>query len=266
MASRNKIAEELYSVFLTQNYCKYVQCLHDCDAVSCIQFQESTLGKSYWLDTRNTLMNSKVNPDHMFQQFRKFSDSDPDCVRQLMVDIVKNDSSKWQNAGEVYLQLNFLNIEEWCVLMKLSHVSCDELMLYVLSVAHSRHTMVYTVKCIWTTINNINSLSVPELHSICDIHLVYLGNHMYGELKQCPLLAALPMIQSPLMIPGRPSKCTGNPVPLDLRVSTPEKAEACTVGKKGSNADSCKIIQLFKKYSTTDTDSIEHDMPEKIKL
>ena len=110
MASQNKITEELYSLFLTQNYCEYVQCLHECDAVSCLQFQESMPGKVYWIDMRNTLQNSKVNPDHVFQLFRMFSDSDPNCVRQRMIDIVHDDPSKWQHAREVYLQFNLLNI------------------------------------------------------------------------------------------------------------------------------------------------------------
>ena len=90
------------------------------------------LGKTHWLDTRNTVLNGKVNPNHVFQLFGKFSDSDPDCVRQRMIDIIQKDPAKWQHAGEVYLQLNFFNIDEWCKLMKLPHVSCDELMLYVL--------------------------------------------------------------------------------------------------------------------------------------
>ena len=195
--------EELYSLFLITNYCEYVQCLHDRDAVSCQQFQESTLGKTHWLDTTNILLNGKVNPDHVFQLLRKFSDSDPDCVRQHMIDVIQKDPSKWQHAGEVYLQLNFLNIDEWCKLMKLPHVSCDELILSVLSVVHSQHMIVYTAKHIWTTVNNINQLSVPELHSMCDVHLAYLGGHVYGELKQHLLHKAPLPILPPPVIPGK---------------------------------------------------------------
>ena len=247
MVSQNRIAEEIYSLFLTQNYCEYVQCLHDCDVVNCSLFQELTLGKIYWLDTRNTLLNGRANPDHMFQLFRKFSDEDPDCVRQCMIDIILEEPSKWQCAGHVSLQLNLLNIGEWCELMKQPHVSCDKLMLYVLSVVHSRHTIVYTAKCILTTINNINSLSVPELHSVCDVHLVFLGNHMYGKLKHHPLLTAPLPIHSPPMILGRSTQKLQNTVPLDLRVSTTDNADAIATCNKSPKMDSSRIIELFEK-------------------
>ena len=150
----------------------------------------------------------------------------------------------------MYLQLNFLNIDEWCKLMKLPHVSCDELMLHVLSVAHSRHTIVYTAKCIWTTVNNINQLSVPELHSMCDVHLAYLRGHMYDELKQRPLHRAPLPILSPPVIPGKRSNRKWNTVPLDLRVSSTDDADSIATSRKSRNNDSNRIIRLFEKYST----------------
>ena len=214
MASQNRITEELYSLFLTHNYCENVQSLHDRDAINCSLFQDLTLGKNYWLDTQNTLLNGKSNPDHMFQLFGKFSNDDPDCVRQCMIDIIQEEPSKWQHAGEVYLQFNLLNIDDWCELMELPHVSYDELMLYILSIVHSHHTIVYTAKRILTTINNINLLSVPKFHSVCDVHLVFLRNHMYSELKHRPLLTAPLPIDLPPMIPEKHTRKVHKTVPF----------------------------------------------------
>ena len=110
----------------------------------------------------------------------------------------------------------------------------------------------------------LNALSVPELHSICDVHLVYLGDRMYGELKHHPLLTAPLPVQSPPRIPAIHSRKHKNHVPLDLRVSSMDRTDSVPVCNKNSNKDSCRIIQLFEKYSTHD-EALNHMDPGNFK-
>ena len=60
---------------------------------------------------------------------------------------------------------------------------CDEMFIYVLSKVHFRHTIVYNMKRPWCTIQPTELLSEDELHAVCDLHLIYLGQDVYGELR-----------------------------------------------------------------------------------
>ena len=61
---------------------------------------------------------------------------------------------------------------------------CNEFMLLILCRIHCRHVIVYTQKRPWTSIDSDLALSPEDLHNICDLHLAYLGGHIYGEV--CP--------------------------------------------------------------------------------
>ena len=43
--------------------------------------------------------------------------------------------------------------------------------------------MVFMDNKLWSTVVEGHQLSLDELYNICDIHLLYLGQDMYGELK-----------------------------------------------------------------------------------
>ena len=66
---------------------------------------------------------------------------------------------------------------------------CDELFVFALSKAHYCHTIVYNHKRAWCTIQCFEHLSEEALHAACNLHLIYLGQDVYGEVV---LLVDLP--------------------------------------------------------------------------
>ena len=58
-------------------------------------------------------------------------------------------------------------------------------MLYVLSIIYHRHTIVYTKWQPWTMLELElnNTLTTSEMHEMCDTHLLFLSNNLYGKLK-----------------------------------------------------------------------------------
>ena len=61
----------------------------------------------------------------------------------------------------------------------------DILTIFTLSALIGKHTLIHLRNGnLWTTINTVNS-DHDELLSKCEIHLVYIGNGQFCELKPC---------------------------------------------------------------------------------
>ena len=68
--------------------------------------------------------------------------------------------------------------------MKSKSVFGDELMIFALTRAYQRHTVVLTSKGCWTTISMDEPISTLWLLKICEVRLLFISPHMYGELKR----------------------------------------------------------------------------------
>ena len=190
----SNIADELMSSVIQSNYCEYVQCLSERDAVNIQTFQYTPMGKNYWIDLRRCFINSKPNQNHVLELFGEFSGFEPSELRQRAVTILSSETEipYWSHAGSVLLGLNFMSYSDWLKYMSEDSSPCDELMLYVLNRIHCRHTVVFTSNRIWTTVQADNKLTEEDLLSICDLRLVYLGNKIFGELKKLPMCTPPP--------------------------------------------------------------------------
>ena len=72
----------------------------------------------------------------------------------------------------------------WMDYMSEPKNSADELAIFALSYMYSHHTIVYTHKATWTTMLVMANMCEDDVHNLCKTHLVFLGNGMYGELKE----------------------------------------------------------------------------------
>ena len=217
MAADNKIAKELNSSFNRYSYNRYCQYLTESDAVNYEHFSRTDLGKSFWIDLRRCFNSSGANPNHVLEIFGQFSAVEADILRQQVLDIVKEESDSWESAGRVVLNMKFTTLDMWLDNMEKPTTHCDEFMLYVLNKIHYRHTVVYTKNRSWSTVHVEEPMSPEELHRVCDVHLVYLGEQTYRELRRLP------------MVPGPKSPFEFSPIinikgkgrqrkPLDLSV------------------------------------------------
>ena len=66
----------------------------------------------------------------------------------------------------------------------------DELLIYALSRTYNRHTLVMCNHRYWSTVESREVLSEMELFDACHVHLIYLGNGVFGELKPRPFQSA----------------------------------------------------------------------------
>ena len=64
----------------------------------------------------------------------------------------------------------------------------DELMLFALARTYQRHVVVFTHNKCWSTIGSDDFISREHLLEICDLKLLYIGQHMFAELKQKPFI------------------------------------------------------------------------------
>ena len=220
MAADNKIAEELNSYFNRYKYNRYCQYLSESDAVGYQGFDQTELGKTYWVDLRRCFNSSGPKPSHVFEIFGQYSDVDLVTLRQRILDILKEDTDFWESVGRVFFNMNFTTLDYWIEHMEKHTTPCDEFMLYALNRIHCRHTVVYTKQRSWSTVHADQPMSPAELHSVCDIHLVYLGGQTYGELRRLPMA---PILMSPYMllpvtnVIGKGKGCQRKPLDLSKK-------------------------------------------------
>ena len=179
--------KELLGSFTVTKYQEYCSYLSDRDVVSLAVFKNSELSQKYWLDVCRCFVGDQVNTDHVLKLFCDYCEMQPSELREKVLDNVKREYKFWDHAGSMVLHMKWMTLSEWITQMEWPTSICDEFMLYVLSRLFYRHTMVHTLKGTWSTVHTDNPLDVESLHDKCDIHLVYLGEYMYGELRPLPM-------------------------------------------------------------------------------
>ena len=189
MAS-NTIADEIMQKYSDENYVEYCQNLCDRDAVNITNFDKTPLGKEFWVDLRRCFYRCKLNPNHVLEYFGVFSNLDANALREKTMTLVMADVPFWKHVGTVVTLMKFIKFEEWIAYMQKNDSICDELMLFILSRVHYRHVIVYTSNRAWSTIKTQKPLSIGEIHRMCDLHLIFLGNCTFGELRRLPMTPA----------------------------------------------------------------------------
>ena len=94
-------------------------------------------------------------------------------VREGMLLKIRLEKDFYRIAGHVILGTS--TIDAWMKKMSKLEVPADELAIFALSRFYSRHTMIYTSVCPWTTLAPEHSTNIDEAHNRCQTHLVYLG-------------------------------------------------------------------------------------------
>ena len=244
--AENQIASEIMNKFSDDDYVEYVRYLNNRDAVSITQFYQSELGKYFWIDVRRCFNVERLNPNHVLEMFSVFSSMEASVLRETALKLMKSEVPFWKHASSVVMQMNFITYEEWCAAMEHENCMCDEFMIYVLSRLHYRHTLVYTANRLWCTMKLSEELDRSELHSKCDLHLVYLGNNTYGELKRKPTTPAPPTSLKPLPVKSKrkrrhkKSKTQSPPAaPIDLSSHTQQENQDELCFKPSSSGQTC---------------------------
>ena len=84
-------------------------------------------------------------------------------------------------AGQ-YSKLKKLKLDTWAEGVKLGR-RADILSVFALSALISKHTLIHLRNGnIWTTMETSN-MDHDDLMKDCDVHLAYLGNGLFSEIK-----------------------------------------------------------------------------------
>ena len=164
----------------------------------------------------------------MLEYFGVFSNLDATSLRNKSISIVKEDIEYWSYVGAVVTRMKFITFQEWLNYMVKPDSISNELMLFILCRVHYRHAVVYTTNRSWSTVKSTKPLSTEETHTLSDLHLVYVGDCMYGELRRLPMAPAPNRSVTPYQLFGKPSvgkiiKNTRGLKPLDLHTSKPNE-------------------------------------------
>ena len=146
-------------------------------------FAKTGLSDNYWLDVRHCYRHGKrKNSIQLYEMFAIFSDNDPDNVKPYVLQKVLEDKEKFERVGWHHLKRIGLSIDQWITLMVSDSVFGDELMLFILAYLYNCHVVLFTKKGHWSTVGSDEPLSSGKLLDICDVRLVYVGQHMFAEL------------------------------------------------------------------------------------
>ena len=189
---------------------------------------------------------------------------EPMVLRKELVKFVTNDIKHWSSVGGVFLGLRSTTIESWLEEMTEEYTKGDEFAIYILSVMHNRHTVIYTSHRSWCTINTEVPLSEEDVHRSCDLHLAYLGQSIYGEVRSLPMQRPYRVPYSRVAPVRRKSvKNSAPPVPLDNRVPPEEKCdETLTMytEKDGPDKSEPKPGSSFNKSSQDEVNKNPDDL------
>ena len=117
--------------------------------------------------------------------FAIFDGESPTQVRKNIIQHIIMDKEFYARVGSHHLKLD---VDSWIKLMSFDSVFADELMIFALSKIYNRHTIIFTSNACWTTIGTDAPIKGSRLLEICDIHLLYIGVHMFAELKHKPFI------------------------------------------------------------------------------
>ena len=182
------MAGKLFHLLSPYNHINIIAHLSIKDVFAQKHFVHHWLSKSYWMDTHKCYKQRCKYSQQIFEIFATFNEEEPSQVRKDIVKLIQQEKDLYSTIGQHHLRCSKLNIEEWIKLMLSDSVFGDELMLYTLSRTYQRHVVIFTAHGYWTTVGSDEPLSPMRLLDICEVRLMYIGTHMYSELKLKPFV------------------------------------------------------------------------------
>ena len=207
MASKHlSMAEELLNA-ITEPHTKVLCLLHDLRIISVDNFKRhhAELMKHHWIDSSILQTSDKQHPTTtgIFEVYGKKTSLNMTELKELLIDWMCDKCTELANCMAIALNQSNQTFTEWlqCITLNEEFVP-DELTIYCLSQFLSIHTLVYTSNFCWSTLINQFKYDDDELYKKSDIRLVYVGHHMFAELKHIRQPKPQPTLTTPTTLPG----------------------------------------------------------------
>ena len=184
----SSMAYEILSSFSMCDYHEYCRTLNERDAMTLEEFDNSNMGVTHFVDIQNCFVDNVFNPNHVLDYFTWYSNLSCLDLHKKVLELVTADLPFWTHVSAVVLPLKPIDITDWLAAMENPLQLCDKLFLFMLNCLHLRHTVVFIKTRPWSTICTCESMDDDQLYAESDLHLVYLGQDVYGEMKEKPVL------------------------------------------------------------------------------
>ena len=187
MEDENRIAVELMSIISKYPYKRYVSYISSRDSVTEDSFALHAISCTHWIDHRSSYTTDNLrNSNFIFEVFGAFSGENASVVRADIIKHIKLENKLYTSVGQIILNMRGGDLPAWLEHMADPNQFPDELMIYALSRTYNRHIMIILKDRNWSTVSSDNPVSEDELWSICHVHLAYLGNGVFAEVKIKP--------------------------------------------------------------------------------
>ena len=205
------IAEELLNAITPEPFTKVVCLLHDTRTVSTENFRKKhpELIKHHWLDSTVLLSPNKSKPTctGLFEIFGKLCSMNAVDMKEQLMDWICDNRVDLANCMSIALNQSKQTLTGWLQQITMNDEFVpDELTLYCLAHFTGHHALVYTNDFCWSTLLNQFCLSEDALYERSKVKLVYVGHHMFTELKDIHLPRPTPPVpaQTPKSVANKP--------------------------------------------------------------
>ena len=124
---------------------------------------------------------------------------------------VKQYRDWYESAAYIMNIMKSTDMDTWLNIMKYEGIKGDEISLHALARIYQRHVVIHTKSRPWTTIKLNETITESRLSEVCDIHLLYMGNHVYAELvPKAKDMGAVLTCPKTTLAPIAPLKTIGN--------------------------------------------------------
>ena len=187
MEDENRIAVELMFIISKYPYKCYFSYISLRDSVTEDSFALRAISCTHWIDCRSSYTTNNLrNSNFIFEVFGAFSGENTSAVRADIINHIKLEDKLYASVGQIILNMRSCDLPAWLEDMADLNQFPDELMIYALSRTYNRHTMIILKDQNWSTVSSDNPISDDKLWSICHVHLAYLGNGVFAEVKIKP--------------------------------------------------------------------------------
>ena len=176
-----------------------------------------------------------------------------------MISRIKHECNYYEHVGRDHLKRIGLNINQWLSLMERPSIFGDELMLFALARTFHRHVVVFTRNRCWSTIGSDENISGDRLLEICDMKLLYIGQHMFAELKPKLFIPITKPVVSSLPNYSHLKSAADNNVPSPIDLSTACSGAKRSTGNEPESTQEDNTINTSQFTSSEVTDNIVYD-------
>ena len=142
--------------------------------------------KHHWIDSSILQTPNKQHPTTtgIFELYTKKTGLNTSELKELLIDSICDKRTELTNCMAIALNQSKQSFVEWLqsITLKDDFIP-DELTIHCLSCFLNIHTLVYTSNFCWSMLMNQLKYNDDELYEKNDIRLVYVGHHMFAELK-----------------------------------------------------------------------------------